>query len=229
MNPRIVSIVLLGVALVCAYLPGKATFTGDPERRLATFPVEFEGWQGKDDPFDAKVMEVVGTDDDLHRIYRKGEEFLWLYVGYYGTRKGGRTGHMPQHCYPAGGYRIASFEKIPVTVGEGRTEWVNHLLLERNGQMTSTLYWIHSGEQRVLTDGWMMNVTRIRRRLTDGRDDGALVRISAPVQGTVESTLERQREFAAEFLETIPEHWPLETEAHNLRRFAQISGKDEKS
>jgi EpsI family protein len=229
MNPRMFSIVLFVAALAAARIPGAPIPAGEPEKRLSTFPMELEGWKGKDDPFDSKVMAVVGTDDDLHRIYRKGDSYLWLYVGYYGTRKGGRTGHMPNYCYPAAGYRVVTLEKLEVPGLDGRTERVNHLVLERKGQMTSTLYWIHSGEHRVLTDGWMMNMTRLRRRLMDGRDDGALVRISGPVQGSLEQTVERQRRFAQEFLETVPTHWPLETEAQNLQRFAQLSGKHEKS
>ena len=210
MNPRRISIVLMLLAVVATRLPGAPTPTGQPERRLATFPAELQGWKGTDDPFDKNVMKVVATDDDLHRLYKKGSDYLWLYVGYYGTRKGGRTGHLPHHCYPAAGYRIVTFDMVSLQRADGRRERVNHLILEKDGQTSSTMYWIHSGEQQVLTDGWMMNLTRLRRRLTNGRDDGALVRISGPVQGSVEETVARQKQFAESFLEAIPGHWPLE-------------------
>jgi EpsI family protein len=215
-NARVVLIVLLASSLVAARLPGAHEPIGAPTKRLATFPVEVDGWTGKDDPFDAQVMKVVGTDDDLHRIYKKGDAYLWLYVGYYGTKKGGRTGHLPHHCYPAAGYRIVTFETLPVKMTNGRTAQVNHLVLERKGELTSTLYWIHSGEQRVLTDGWMMNMSRLRRRLLNGRDDGALVRISGPVFGTIDETVGRQMAFAQDVLETLPQHWPLERSSENL-------------
>lgn len=210
MNPRRISLLLLATALIATKLPGAPIPVGSPEKRLATFPTELKGWQGKDDPFDKNVMKVVATDDDLHRLYRKDGDYLWLYVGYYGTRKGGRTGHLPHHCYPAAGYRIVSLDMVPLRKADGRIVSVNHLILEKNGQTSSTMYWIHSGEQQVLTDGWMMNLTRLRRRLVNGRDDGALVRISGPVQGSVEETVKRQREFAETFLDTVPQHWPVE-------------------
>lgn len=210
MNPRRVSVVLLLMALVATRLPGAPTPVGKPEKKLATFPQELAGWSGKDDPFEESVMAVVATDDDLHRLYRKDDKYLWIYVGYYGTRKGGRTGHLPHHCYPAAGYRIVSIDMVPLTTADGKTVPVNHLILEKGGKTTSTMYWVHSGEHQVLTDGWMMNLTRLRRRLLNGRDDGALVRVSGPVQGSLEETIERQKEFAQSFLATIPGHWPLE-------------------
>ena len=229
MNARLVSIVFLAAALLVAKLPGSADVAGKPEKRLSTFPIEMDGWSGKDDPFDKEVMRVVATDDDLHREYRKADAMLWLYVGYYGTRKGGRTGHLPHHCYPAAGYRIVKLDKVPVERGDGRTVQVNHIVLERKGRVTSALYWIHSGEHQVLSSGWAMNFSRLRRRLTEGRDDGALVRISAPVTGSVEATVEQQRSFAKDFLDRIPDHWPLESSAENLQRFALLSGKSEES
>jgi len=210
MNPRRVSAVLLLLAIVATRLPGAAIPVGQPEKKLASFPLTLEGWSGEDDPFEESVMKVVATDDDLHRLYRKDSKYLWIYVGYYGTKKGGRTGHVPHHCYPAAGYRIVSIEKVQLTSRSGETVAVNHLILEKAGKTTSTMYWVHSGEHQVLTDGWMMNLTRLRRRLLNGRDDGALVRVSGPVQGTIEETVERQKQFAESFLSTIPRHWPLE-------------------
>lgn len=229
MNPRLVSIVLLLTALVAVRLPGAPLPQGEPQRRLSGFPMALDGWSGKDDPFDDNVMRAVDTDDAIHRLYRKGDAYLWLYVGYYGTRKGGRTGHVPQYCYPAAGYRIVQTNMVPVKSADGTTAWVNHLVVERNGQQVSTLYWFHSGEQKILTDGWMMNFARLRRRLLNGRDDGALIRISGPVAGSVEETVRRQAEFARDFLTEIPAHWPLESKAPNMPRFAQVSGKHENS
>jgi EpsI family protein len=167
-------------------------------------------WAGKDDPFDASVMQAVDTDDAIHRKYTAPDGSLWLYVGYYGTRKGGRTGHLPHHCYPAAGYQILDLGKEKISLADGRSATVNRILTERNGRMTLALYWIQSGDQEVMADGFAMNLSRLRRRLTKGRDDGAFIRITSNVTVSAEVTLEQERKFAAEVLGRIAEFWPVE-------------------
>jgi len=210
MKARFFSIGLLALSCVLMRYPAAPTPVGAPEKKLAGFPIEMAGWTGKDDPFAASVMDAVATDDALHRKYDSADGSVWLYVGYYGTRKGGRTGHLPHYCYPAAGYQIQEFGKEPLTLADGRSVDVYRLLVERKGQRTLVLYWIQSGEQKVLSDGLAMNLSRLRRRLTQGRDDGAFVRISSIVTDSVERTLEREKGFAVEVLRNLGDHWPVE-------------------
>lgn len=226
---RFLSIGLLAVSFVLMRYPETPVPTGEPEKRLSGFPMAFDGWKGKDDPFPENVMQAVATDDDLHRLYASGEGSVWLWVGYYGTRKGGRTGHLPHHCYPASGFRIVDLGKENISLSDGRSVEVNRILTERKGRRTLALYWIQSGDQKVLADGFAMNLSRLRRRLTEGRDDGAFVRISSVVTGTVEEALERERRFAAGFLERIGAHWPVEDAGGtDSGQFARATGNVEK-
>ena len=210
MKARFFSIGLLALSAVLMRYPSAPTPVGAPQKRLAGFPVRMDGWTGKDDPFSASVMDAVDTDDAIHRKYDSASGSVWLYVGYYGTRKGGRTGHLPHYCYPAAGYQIQDLGKEPLKLADGRTVTVNRLLVERKGQRTLVLYWIQSGEQKVLADGLAMNLSRLRRRLTQGRDDGAFVRITSIVTDSVERTLEREKSFAVDVLSNLGDHWPVE-------------------
>jgi EpsI family protein len=225
---RLFSIGLLAASLVLMRYPETPLPAGAPEKRLAGFPMTFEGWKGNDDPFDAAVMAAVDTDDDLHRKYTSDLGSLWLYVGYYGTKKGGRTGHLPHHCYPAAGYRIVDLGREKISFGNGLSATVNRILTERNGKQTLALYWVHSGDQEVMADGLAMNLSRLRRRLTKGRDDGAFIRISSNVTGSVEATLKREKVFAAEVLNRIGEHWPVERTESTSNQYARASGRIEK-
>ncbi len=210
MNARLLSIGLLAASFVLMRYPETPLPTGAPEKRLAGFPMAFDGWTGKEEPFQASVMEAVDADDSLHRRYEAAQGGLWLYVGYYGTQKGGRTGHLPQHCYPAAGYKVLDLGKETLVQANGQPVAVNRLLTERNGQKTMVLYWIQSGDQKVLADGFAMNFSRLTRRLTQGRDDGAFVRISSVVSKSEADTLAAEKKFSVDVLDRIAAYWPLE-------------------
>jgi len=230
MKARFLSIGLLAVSFVLMRYPESPVPSGVPEKRLAGFPSEFSGWVGKDDPFSAEVMAAVDTDDDIHRTYASAQGNVWLYVGYYGTKKGGRTGHLPHHCYPAAGYQILDLGKEEIALSNGRKVMVNRILTERKGQLTVALYWIHSGDQKVLADGFAMNMSRLQRRLLKGRDDGAFVRISSVVKNEAPiAALEREKRFAAEVLERIGDHWPVEGDTKDLGHLALAPSKSGRS
>jgi hypothetical protein len=62
--------------------------------------------------------------------------------------------------------------------------------------------------------GWDQNVDRFVGRLTDGQADGALIRISTPLDGSDEITARgRLLGFASVVDPLIAERWPTESEA----------------
>src|SRR5207244_1770195 len=108
--------------------------------------------------------QVLNADGHLLRRYEKSPaQFLWLYVGYYGTEKGGRTGHLPQYCLPGAGYQIESLGKEWIQTAGGDEVRVNRLLARKNGEETLILYWIQSDGSRVVDSGVKMNINRFMR------------------------------------------------------------------
>ena len=180
------------------------------ERNLSSLPMELERWRGEDRRFDAEVYQVLQTDDDLLRLYSGDAGAHWLYIGYYGTKKGGRTGHLPEYCYPGTGWTLESQGKAWVPVDGGPPARVNHLVFRKRNVRSSVLYWTQSGPDRVSDSGWKMNFARVARRLRDFRDDGAFVRITSPVTGSLDEVLARQTDFAAAVLRELPAAWPRE-------------------
>lgn len=182
------------------------------ETRLETLPYDLDGRKGTDDKFDDGVYKVLNADANFLRKYERPDgNVLWLYIGYYGTQKGGRTGHMPQYCYPGSGWNIDAISKVPVTNGGRGPAEVNSIVVSKGSVKTLALYWNHAAGDRVLDTGLKMNITRFLRRVRDNRDDGAFVRISGlVVNDDMDKAVAEQKQFAEELLKVLPDHWPVE-------------------
>jgi EpsI family protein len=179
------------------------------DARLHRLPSSLGGWSGRDFQFDPAVVSTLNADENVLRLYlRAPRDSVWLYIGYYGTNKGGRTGHMPQHCYRGAGYVIERQEKMWINGPEGQVR-VNAIVARRGRERTAALYWTQDNA-RVMDSGWAMNAHRFFRRLREGRDDGAFVRLSAPVTDDPDAVLRREAEFASHLLLSLPFYWPTE-------------------
>src|SRR5665811_1355673 len=74
---------------------------------LEYLPKEIAGYKGVDDTFPEAVNRELNADKQLYRHYRSSDgSQIDLYIGYYGTAKGGRTGHNPYACLPGAGWAI---------------------------------------------------------------------------------------------------------------------------
>ena len=93
------------------------------EKTLEKIPLRINGYVGNNNKIEEPYEVELNADDYIFREYirnkkpkksklnrngsqNKAQQFIWLYIGYWGTRKGGRTGHHPFACYPSAGYTI---------------------------------------------------------------------------------------------------------------------------
>jgi EpsI family protein len=72
---------------------------------FAKFPFELPEWKGQSlPPMDAKVLQILGVDDYMSRVYvRQDRAAAGLYVGYYKSQRQGDAIHSPQNCLPGAG------------------------------------------------------------------------------------------------------------------------------
>lgn len=72
---------------------------------LNNFPVEIDGWVGRDLPIPEYIQRVAGNDDFLNRFFIHETTNQWanVYVAY-SARPRTMLGHRPQVCYTAGGW-----------------------------------------------------------------------------------------------------------------------------
>ena len=179
---------------------------------LATLPTRIDGYDSRDIPLESTVESVLRADFNLQRAYYGGGSIVWLYVGYYGTTRGGRPEHTPRGCYTGAGWGIESARTLHVVPnGELR---VTEYLVERNGERRLVHFWYHSAQRTGMLGGWDQNIDRFVGRLTVGRADGALVRISTPLDSEDEiSARGRLLGFASALDPLLAERWPTESDA----------------
>ncbi len=179
---------------------------------LPSLPMKIDVYHGEDIPLEETVESVLRADFNLQRIYYGAGSVVWLYVGYYGTARGGRPEHTPRGCYTGAGWGISSARTLEVDP-DGVLQ-VNEYLVDREGERRLVHFWYQSAHRTGILGGWDQNIDRFLGLLTDGRADGALIRISTPVFGDDEvGPRGRLLGFASLLDPLIAERWPTESEA----------------
>lgn len=181
---------------------------------LSTLPREIEGWEAEDLPLDAAVESVLRADYNLQRAYVHGAtgDLIWLYVGYYGTQRGGRPEHTPRGCYTGAGWAIEAYRTLDVRPDLGLR--AREFRVRREQEHRLVHFWFRSHRRTGMVTGLDQNLDRLWGRLLDGRADGALVRVSTPIDAGGE-VLARTRliGFAAALDPLLAERWPVERPA----------------
>jgi EpsI family protein len=177
---------------------------------LAGLPLRFDEWTGIDVPVEGAVEEMLRADFNLQRRYREAAGHdLWVYVGYYGTARGGRPEHTPRACYEAHGWQIRE-RRVLSAPGETGLH-VNEYVVERDGMRQLVHFWFRSARATGLLSEWDRALDQIQGRLRGERADGSLVRVSTPLaQRDLEVERSRMLRFAERLDEQLGAHWPRE-------------------
>lgn len=180
---------------------------------LENLPMEIGGYAATEDVFPDAIYEELNADKHVYRHYKSLEgKQIDLYIGYYGTAKGGRTGHNPYACLPGAGWGIVESGKADLKTDSYRNgAKVNYIVACKGDAYNNSLHWYQSGGTKVLDTGIKQNIQRFLGRIFHNRNDGAFVRVSAisDWQGTEEAKLSIKA-FAEKVLELLPRYWPVE-------------------
>lgn len=168
-------------------------------RPLTHLPLELgRSWAGQVLELPSEQAEVLRATEVLLRNYHpllpstatvagKGSSLsrpppVLLFIAYYQSQRTGATYHSPKHCLPGGGWQFADQRRTRVPgphVGEVE---VNEILMEKGLERQLVLYWFQD-RGRVLASEYSAKVYLVWDAATKNRSDGALVRVSAPVEG----------------------------------------------
>lgn len=180
---------------------------------LENLPMVISGYSAVDDSFSEAVYKELNADKHLYRHYRSktGEQFD-LYIGYYGTAKGGRTGHNPYACLPGGGSAIVDTEVVYLRQSAtGKSVPINFVLAKKGGESIILLHWYQTAGDTVVSTGLMQNIERFKGRILHNRNDGAFIQVtSASAEIDVQNSREKVKQFAEHILNLLPSYWPEE-------------------
>ncbi|CAG1000917.1 hypothetical protein MYXO_03005 [Myxococcaceae bacterium] len=209
-------VLLAGVGALAWWLELRPPLVVDV-RALADLPARIGSFEAIDVPLEPAVEAELHADLNLQRLYRHptGHE-IWLYLGYYGTDRGGRPEHTPRGCYTGAGWGIESARTLAVAPGSSLR--VNEYVVERDGRRQLVHFWFRSHRRTGLLGGLDQNLDRLLGRFRDGRADGAIVRLSSDLEG--EDPIEtrgRLLGFASQLDPLLAERWPDERSSQQVR------------
>jgi EpsI family protein len=205
-----VSILLLALVLVLAL--SRRTNPIVVQTNLENIPMVIDGYTATDYTFSDSVYKELNADKYVSRHYksRDGNQ-IDLYIGYFGTAKGGRTGHNPYACLPGAGLAIVDTGKVYLKKPDGGMVPVNYIRAVKDGINTLMLHWYQTAGNRVVATGFEQNIQRFVDKVLYNRNSGAVVQVNAYVFET-DAPMAKQRleRFAEAMIKILPNYWPVE-------------------
>jgi EpsI family protein len=123
-----------------------------------------------------QVVQAVGADDYINRVYLGGALPIELYVGYYKDQRSGDRIHSPKNCLPSSGWEPVHASRVEIGSEDGVPLVVNGYLVAQGLRRNMVLYWYQSRGQIVASE-YMAKFLLIADGLKNRPTDGAMVRI----------------------------------------------------
>ena len=183
--------VLVAALLVVQLRPASEAV---PMRRpFESFPQTIGNWKGQDDMvLDAQALRMLKSSDYVMRRYVDATgNSAWLYMAYWQSQRRGADIHSPKNCLPGGGWEPIETKRLTIPVsGATGSITVNSYLIQKDRQLQVVIYWFQAQGAAVASE-LAAKVQMVRSAVLRNRTDGAIIRISSPVSGTVQDTTDR--------------------------------------
>ena len=157
-----------------------------PERQnFATFPTMVGAWTGHTGTLDVQTKDYLGLTDYILSDYaKKGGIPVNLYVAYYATQRSGVSPHSPSVCIPGNGWQITDFKRIEYTSDDGKISLpLNRVVIKRDTEAQLVYYWFDERGTQIANE-YISKLYLLRDAMFKNRTDGALVRLTTPVDPT---------------------------------------------
>ena len=157
---------------------------------LKDLPGSIGEWHARESsPFDDATLKILKLNDyAMVRYADPQNRSLWLYVGYWGSQRKGAQIHSPKNCLPGGGWEPLESTTLTIPLSApGSAMTVNSYLLQKGNNKELVLYWYQSRD--TVTAGEIpARIQMVKNSILSNRSDGAIVRVSSPVYGSVAET-----------------------------------------
>jgi EpsI family protein len=206
------------VALSCSVLIGALLFlhfrsTGEavPVRKpLDTFPIALGNWHGREATiFEIEILNILKVNDYLMRRYvDSAGRSLWLYIAYWETQRKGAQPHSPKNCLPGGGWEPLEATQVTIPLPAPYAPiTVNRFLLQKDRAQQLVFYW-YGAQGRPIASEMAARIEMVKSALSRNRTDGALIRVSSPVYGSVAGTSELLLRYIQAMYPVLHEYLP---------------------
>lgn len=205
------SVALLAITFLSIMLIASRSQPAVTRTNLERIPMQIGAYQAVENRFPESIYDELNADVHLYRHYRHPDGTqISLYIGYYGTAKGGRTGHNPYACLPGAGWGIITTSKVSLQYGK-RKATVNAIVAKKKDSYETLLHWYQSDKDKILATGVQQNIQRFLNRIKHNRNDGAYIQLSTrSQQKELNSAQETLKTFAQKILPQIQTNWPEE-------------------
>jgi len=179
-------------------------------KELKDFPDQIGEWKkiGVDQMLDAPTLQVLRASDYLLRDFRRTDgQSANLYVGYYLTQRDGASYHSPLNCLPGSGWTLNEPGKVSLPGPNGSSFTANKYVIQNGDQKSLMLYWYQGRGRAVASEYWgkiytVIDSVRLRR------SDGAMVRVTVPMDGSEATALKSATDIAVEATAVLPDFVP---------------------
>jgi EpsI family protein len=150
--------------------------TAVPQRPLREFPSAIGFSYGEDRPYEKQVVQAIGVDDYINRVYVGSTPPIELYIGYYKDQRSSDRIHSPKNCLPGSGWEPVHSTTVQIDSANGVPILVNAYLVAQGTRRDMVLYWYQS-HGRIIASEYRAKLCLIADGLKHRSADGAMIRI----------------------------------------------------
>jgi len=177
---------------------------------LDGFPSAVGEWQGREGTIlELDILNLLKAKDYLVRRYQDpAGRSLWLFIGYWDSQRKGAQPHSPKNCLPGGGWEPLEASRLAVSLPRPFAPiTVNRYLIQKNRDQQVVLYWYQS-QGRAVAGELEARLEMVKNSIVRHRTDGALVRVSSPVYGSMQETSDRVVKYIQAMYPVLDEYLP---------------------
>ena len=183
--------VLLG-ALLALHL--RSSGEAVPIRKsLDSFPNTVAGWQAREGVLlDLDTLNVLRPKDYLMRRDQDGSgRSVFLFIAYWDSQRKGAQPHSPKNCLPGSGWEPLESSLVTIPLPRPFAPiTVNRYLIQKDQDQQVVFYWYQS-QGRAIAGETAARLEMVKSSIVRHRTDGALVRVSSPVYGSLQDASDR--------------------------------------
>jgi len=153
---------------------------GKKDRPLSQALLEIEGWQSSRlVPLEQEIVKWLDLDEYANQSYSNGRETVFLYIGYYLTKKKIGAAHDPLVCFPGQGWIPSKTREGKLILNQTNNDSITYssMTVEKGLKKEFIIYWFQSYD-RAVANTFSQKVVSFKQRFQQKPEDNAFVRIS---------------------------------------------------